>query len=213
MAYWPHWLVSSLNWVVCLIKTVKLVANLGTAIMSHSSWLLPQFLLTLCLEYNSRTPLNLDLCFALLWLELEGPGSFSFQEPRMKRSQWCWGVTGERGLVVRALDQRSCWPVCPGPEKASYRGHLHLPSQKKQVVYESGTCDMSHLIPCNFLSFEIFDWIQFQRDHCRPLVHESPLGVRRQPVVRLDSINYHLWGQKCSSSVNFPPFSSFVIKG
>ena len=131
----------------------------------------------------------------------------------MKRSQWCWGVTGERGLVVRALDQRSCWPVCPGPEKSSYRGHLHLPSQKKQVVYESGTCDMSHLIPCNFLSFEIFDWIQFQRDHCRPLVHESPLGVRRQPVVRLDSINYHLWGQKCSSSVNFPPFSSFVIKG
>ena len=86
-------------------------------------------------------------------------------------------------------------------------------AKKKKVVYESGTCDMSHLIPCNFLSFEIFDWIQFQRDHCRPLVHESPLGVRRQPVVRLDSINYHLWGQKCSSSVNIPPFSSFVIKG
>ena len=79
MAYWPHWLVSSLNWVVCLIKTVKLVANLGTAIMSHSSWLLPQFLLTLCLEYNSRTPLNLDLCFALAgtrrtW-ELQFPGA------------------------------------------------------------------------------------------------------------------------------------------
>ena len=181
--------------------------------MSHSSWLLPHFLLTLCLEYNSRTPLNLSLCFALAGTILKGPRSFSFQEPRLKRSQWCWGETDGGGLVVRVPDQRSCWPACPGPEKARCRGHLYLPSQKKKVVYGSGTCDMSHLISCNFLSFEIFDWIQGQRDHRGPQVHESPRWVRRQPVLCLDSRNHHLWGQKCSSSVNFPHFSSFVIKG
>ena len=101
----------------------------------------------------------------------------------------------------------------PRSRKGKLQGAPASTKPKKKVVYESRTHDMSHLIPCNFLSFEIFDWIQFERDHCRPRVHESPLGVRRQPVLHLDSINHHLWGQKCSSSVNFSPFSSFVIKG
>ena len=63
----------------------------------------------------------------------------------------------------------------PRPRKGKVQGAPVPTKPKKKVVYGSGTCDMSHLISCNFLSFEIFDWIQCQRDHRGPQVHESPL--------------------------------------
>ena len=146
MAYWLHWLVALLNWPACLIKTVYLATSLDTDIMSRSYWFLPWFLLTLCLEYNSGTPLNPDLCFAFAGTALKGSGSFHVREPRLKRSQvLCWQVTGG-GLLLPAgaawvLDQRSCSPACPGQEKAGMQGASvpSMPTKRQFIKVEPTT--------------------------------------------------------------------------
>ena len=142
---------------------------------------LPWFLLTLCLEYNSKTLLNFEPwpLFCFCWNCFERIWKLQCMEAKTEELSLCWQVTGGSSFQQepRVPVQRSCWPVSRGQEKRKAGGSCTFHANRK-AVHWSGIGDTAYSSPCNFwklLSFELFGWIQFQKHHSGPQVYESPL--------------------------------------
>ena len=135
VVYWFHWLVASLNWPACWMKTVKLGTSLDTDIMSHSSWFYPGFSLPCAWNITAKLfwTLNLDLCFAFAGTALKGSGSFSVWKPRLKSShcagRWQVALPSSRSPECQSRGHAGLW--AEAKKRQGSRGQLHLPCQQK----------------------------------------------------------------------------------